>query len=299
MSRVLGLDIGGTHCRARLSMAGQVVDEAEAESASLTAIGTERAGQALSGVLKQLSLDDTAMLDAICAGSAGTGSVTARAFLTGLLAPLTRTGNVIVVNDARLVLPAAGVDEGVGLICGTGSSAIGYYHGHEAHSGGWGYLLGDEGSGYWVVREALKVLLDRNDEERPLGELGRRLIDATEVPDILALEQLFYDHPRPHTWAGYAPIVLDSPDPQSKVIADQAATALAHLVATTIMRLGAPADLPVVLAGGLVTGNEGLAAATRLKLRSARVNGEVRILVEPPITGAVRLAEAAAAAASD
>ena len=50
MSRVLGLDIGGTHCRARLSMAGEVVDEAEAESASLTAIGTERAGQALSEV---------------------------------------------------------------------------------------------------------------------------------------------------------------------------------------------------------------------------------------------------------
>jgi N-acetylglucosamine kinase-like BadF-type ATPase len=107
VSRVLGLDIGGTHCRARLSMAGQVVDEAEAESASLSAIGTERAGKALSEVLKRLSLDDTAMLDAICAGSAGTGSVTARAFLTGLLAPLTRTGNVIVVNDARLVLPSA------------------------------------------------------------------------------------------------------------------------------------------------------------------------------------------------
>ena len=171
MSRVLGLDIGGTHCRARLSVDGRVVGEADADSASLTAIGAERAGQALSEVLKRLSLDDTAMLDAICAGSAGTGSGTARAFLISLLAPLSRTGNVIVVNDARLVLPAAGVDEGVGVICGTGSIAIGNYHGHEAHSGGWGYLLGDEGSGYWVVREALKVLLDRNDNERPLGEL--------------------------------------------------------------------------------------------------------------------------------
>jgi hypothetical protein len=94
-------------------------------------------------------------------------------------------------------------------------------------------------------------------------------------------------------------MVLDSPDPQSKVIAERAATALAHLVATTIKRLGAPADLPVVRAGGLLTGHEGLAAATRLKLRSARVNGEVRTLAEPSITGAVRLAEAAAAAARD
>jgi hypothetical protein len=58
-------------------------------------------------------------------------------------------------------------------------------------------------------------------------------------------------------------------------------------------------DLPVVLAGGLLTGHEGLTTATRLKLRSARLTGEVRILVEPPITGAVRLAGAAAKAAHD
>jgi len=212
MSRVLGLDIGGTHCRARLSEHGQVVGEAEADSASLTAIGTERASRALSMVLKRLSLDDTAMLDAICAGSAGTGSDAARAFLVGLLAPLTRSGNVVVVNDARLVLPAAGVGEGVGVICGTGSSAIGNYADREAHSGGWGYLLGDEGSGYWVVREALKILLDRNDDERPLGQLGRQLMEATEVPDILALEQMFYDHPHPTPgrrtlrWSSTAPI---------------------------------------------------------------------------------------------
>jgi N-acetylglucosamine kinase-like BadF-type ATPase len=296
MSRVLGLDIGGTHCRARLSEHGQVVGEAEADSASLTAIGTERASRALSMVLKRLSLDDTAMLDAICAGSAGTGSDAARAFLVGLLAPLTRSGTVVVVNDARLVLPAAGVGEGVGVICGTGSSAIGNYADREAHSGGWGYLLGDEGSGYWVVREALKVLLDRNDDERPLGQLGRQLMEATEVPDILALEQMFYDHPHPHTWAPHAPMVLDSPDPQSKVIVELAATALAALVTTTIKRLGAPSDLPVVLAGGLLTNQQVLAAATLLKLRSAGVSGEVLTLTEPPITGAVRLAEAAATA---
>jgi hypothetical protein len=108
VSRVLGLDIGGTHCRARLSVDGQVVGTAEADSASLTAIGALRAGQALSEVLARLSLDSTALLDAVGVGSAGTGSAAAEAFLTGLLAPLTRSGIVVIVNDARLVLPAAG-----------------------------------------------------------------------------------------------------------------------------------------------------------------------------------------------
>ena len=121
--RLLGLDIGGTSSRARVVVDGAVVAEAQAASASLTAAGSDSAAAALAELLAQLPLDDP--FDAVCAGSAGSNVPGAEEFLADRLAPLTRTGTVIVVNDAMLVLPAAGLDEGVAVICGTGSIAVG------------------------------------------------------------------------------------------------------------------------------------------------------------------------------
>ena len=58
------------------------------------------------------------------------------------------------------ILAAAGLDEGIALIAGTGSVAWGRDRtGRSARAGGWGYLLGDEGSGYAVVRETVRHAL--------------------------------------------------------------------------------------------------------------------------------------------
>ncbi|HEY0718361.1 MAG TPA: hypothetical protein VGD68_12155, partial [Streptosporangiaceae bacterium] len=113
-TRLLGLDIGGTSSRARVVVDGTVVAEVRAASASLTAAGSDSAAAALRELLAQLP--DGEPFDAVCAGSAGSNVPGAREFLAERLAPLTRTGTVLVVNDAMLVLPAAGLDEGVAVI---------------------------------------------------------------------------------------------------------------------------------------------------------------------------------------
>ena len=162
MSRLLGLDIGGTSSRARVCVDGEVVAEAEASSASLTAAGADGAAAALADLLAQLPIDPEHPFDAACAGSAGSNVPGAREFLADRLTPLTRSGIVVIVNDAMLVLPAAGLDAGVGVICGTGSIAVGTWAGREARAGGFGYLLGDEGSGYWIARAALRAVRARD-----------------------------------------------------------------------------------------------------------------------------------------
>jgi glucosamine kinase len=293
VSMVLGLDIGGTRSRAQLCVDGEVVADAEAAAASLIAVGATGAQAALADLLAQLPLRPRQRLDAICVGSAGTSAPGARQFLTEHLAPLTRSGTLVIVKDAMLVLPAAGLDSGVALICGTGSVAFGSYQGGEVQSGGWGYLLGDEGSGYWVVRTALRVLLDRRDRGAPPGELGDRLLAATGTGQVSALLELFYRQPQPRHWAGYAPLVLSSADPGAARITADAADALAGLAVSAAERLGAPAGLPVVLAGGLF-GQAGLEAAVRVSIDSARPGSAIRTLTRPPVTGAVRLAQAAA-----
>jgi glucosamine kinase len=293
VSSVLGLDIGATGSRAQLCVDGEVVAEAAAAGASLVAVGAVSAEAALADLLARLPLRPRRRLDVVCAGSAGASAPGTRQFLTERLEPLTRSGNVVIVNDAMLVLPAADLAEGVALSCGTGSVAVGRYRGTEVQCGGWGYLLGDEGSGYWIVRAAFQALLDRRDRGLPPGELSERLLAATGAAEVGGLLELFYRQPHPRHWAGYAPLVLGSADPAATRITTEAADALAGLALSAAERLGAPPGLPVVLAGGLF-GHAALEAAVRDLIGKARPGGAVRTLDRPPVAGAVRLALAAA-----
>lgn len=295
MSRIVGLDIGGTRSRAQLCVDGEVVAQGEAGSASITAVGAARAQAALADLLGQLPLGPVPGLDAICAGSAGSSVPGARQLLQHHLAPLTRSGRVVIVSDAMLVLPAAGLDAGVALIGGTGSVAVGSYQGRQARSGGWGYLLGDEGGGYWIVRSALRALLDRRDRGTAPGKLGDRLLQATGVSHVDDLQELFYARSHPQYWARHAPLVLDSADPPAARIAADAACALAGLAVSAAGRLGAPASLPIVLAGGLF-GHAALESAVRHMIRERWPASDIRTLTRQPVTGAVRLAQAAAEA---
>jgi len=293
MNRVLGLDIGGTLSRAQLSEDGDIVAEGRAGSASVVAVGAASAGAALADLLGQLPLARRPCLDAICVGSAGTSVPATRRFLTRHLAPLSRSGEVIIVKDAMLILPAAGLAAGIALICGTGSAAFGSYRGRDVQSGGWGYLLGDEGSGYWMVRAAVRTLLDRRDSGAQLGELGERLLQAAGAGHIGALHELFYARPHPRYWASHAPLVLDSADPAAAAITAGAAAALAGLAVSAAERLGAPPGLPVVLSGGLFR-HGALEGAVRDAIGEARPGSDVRTLTGQAVTGAVRLALAAA-----
>ncbi|HUD77108.1 MAG TPA: BadF/BadG/BcrA/BcrD ATPase family protein [Streptosporangiaceae bacterium] len=292
--RLLGLDIGGTLSRARLTVGGQVVADSQAPSASLPAAGRDRATSALTALLARLPLDPADPLDAVCAGSAGLSVPGARQFLHDQLAPLAPPGAVVIVSDAMLVLPAAGLDAGVAVICGTGSVAVGSWQGRTVQAGGWGYLLGDEGGGYWIVREALRALLGRRDRGQPAGELGELLLAATDLADVPALQRQFYAQPHfPREWARHARLVLQSPDPVAADIVARGAHVVGRLAAAALEQLGGPAGLPVVLAGGLL-GDAGFRRAACEAVTHQAPAGSVSVLADDPVAGALRLAGQAA-----
>jgi len=290
VTAVLGLDVGGTHSRARLVRDGAVVADADGPSASLAAAGRDRAGAAVRSLLGELALGPGARLDAVCVGTAGTGAAESDAFFVELLTPLTRQGRVVVVNDARLVLAADGLAEGIACIAGTGSIAVGVVAGREERAGGWGYLLGDEGSGYWVVREALRELALRRDTHAPLGPLGGAVMGAAHCPDMASLLQRWFDRPSPDEWAALAPLVIDCGDTFGEDIAERTALALASIISAVNVQLGEPPGLPVLLAGGLLTQHQGIAARTARAAKSLLPGADVRVLRDPPVAGAVRLA---------
>ena len=153
---------------------GRVVAEVEGPGTNALALSQEVVARRLTALLARLPGPAPV---ACCAGAAGAEVPEGKQVLERVLGRLLPGCRVTVVHDTRLVLAAAGLEAGIALIAGTGSVAYGRANnGREAMAGGWGWLLGDEGSGAWLVREAAREVLRRADAGEPLGGLGVRLL---------------------------------------------------------------------------------------------------------------------------
>ncbi|MDX2548500.1 ATPase, partial [Streptomyces sp. WI04-05B] len=115
-----------------------------------------------------------------------------------------------VVGDAELLVPAAGLDRGAGLVAGTGSVAVGRREdGTLVQVGGWGALLGDEGGSAGLVREAVRTVWAAHDRGEEPDELAKGLLAAFGVPDVPALGGALEAAASPSAdWGRHAPVVF-------------------------------------------------------------------------------------------
>ena len=223
-----------------------------------------------------------------CAGSAGAEVPAARKRLEKLLTRLLPGCRIAVVHDTRLILAAARLESGIALIAGTGSVAYGRDgDGREARIGGWGWLLGDEGGAAWLAREAAREVMRRADAGEPGGRLGEAMLGAVRARSASELTGKLHRFREPRSWANLAHVVFETADDDSGsgALIELAADALTALVNRVRERLSFKGA--VVLAGGLLLNHARLESAVRLRLGPMVVR-----LEEPPVAGAVRLAEA-------
>lgn len=163
-----------------------------------------------------------------------------------------------VTTDAHVALSGGtGGAPGVVVIAGTGSIAFGENaDGETARAGGWGYVFGDEGGGFDLVRRALRAALRGQEGWGPETSLRRKLLEACNAPDANALLHWFYtkDWPRPRI-AALAPLVNEAAeegDEEAARILAEAGKDLAELaLAVKLQLFPAPQAPPVVMAGGL------------------------------------------------
>jgi N-acetylglucosamine kinase-like BadF-type ATPase len=202
---------------------------------------------------------------------------------------------VEVVHDSRLLLAAGGARTGVAVIAGTGSAAWGTNaDGEEARAGGWGYLLGDEGSGYWLGREAVRYSLHRMDLGHDPDALTQSLLAATGLAQPGELIAHFHS---PETgrryWAQQSRVVTEAADAghaAAGFLVDQAAHDLARMAAQVARQLGI--DGPVILGSGLGMNVPRLQERFRAALAEQGIT-DVRVLDRDPIFGTIELAGAA------
>ncbi|MFD5945877.1 N-acetylglucosamine kinase [Streptomyces collinus] len=199
----------------------------------------------------------------------------------------------LVVGDAQLLVPAAGLDKGVGLVAGTGSVAVGRLpDGTPVQVGGWGAVLGDEGGAAGLVREAARAVWAAHDRgERP-DALALGLIAALDVPEVPALGAALESATDVSAeWGRHAPVVFAAAADGSELartVIDEAGWALAALV-TRLADRGVAVD-DVVVAGGTVLSQSGLFDAFSVALAETLPTARARPLRVPPVEGAVALA---------
>src|SRR3954451_17510097 len=181
---VLGIDAGGTKTVCQLANEnGEVLAEARRGGANLQAVGELEVEKVLHEVMDEVIGDGDITPAAICLGIAGVDRVEDAATVRGIMKRIGYKARVLVVNDALVALEAGAPGEpGVVVIAGTGSIAYGRNSRHEAaRAGGWGYVLGDEGSGYWIGRAALRAVLRQADRRGPVTVLTDLLLNHFEV----------------------------------------------------------------------------------------------------------------------
>lgn len=296
MRHVLGIDAGGSKTRALLATeGGEVVAAASAGGANLRTSGELEVEKVLHAVVEEACTAAGARPDAVALGIAGAGRREDAEVLRAVLRRIGFRERVVVTNDAHIAF-VAGSERRVGLalVCGTGSIAWGRNAaGEVARAGGWGWRVGDEGSGYWIGERALRQVLRARDGRAPATRLENSLLDHFSIRDPEQIVNAIYDgvYPRHHV-ALFAVAVERAANAGDRVAARILSDAVEELVLaaeSVIARLGlAGAPYDVVLSGGTFRAIGTLERAVGERLASS--DARVLPLEREPAAGAVRLA---------
>jgi N-acetylglucosamine kinase-like BadF-type ATPase len=203
-------------------------------------------------------------------------------------------GVVRIVHDLELILPAASTSWGIALVAGTGSSAYARApNGRSSMAGGWGYLIGDDGSAYALGRRALRVIAATSDHQTPATPLTDSVMRALGASAPRDLIPSIYRSTDPRSAiAALAPVVVASAyagDPAAQEMMSAAARALADLAVSLARRIELPPEAPVVCSGGLFKAGEVLLRPLRQMLAAAGLAAP-QVLETEPARGALRLA---------
>jgi len=198
-------------------------------------------------------------------------------------------------NDAELILGALPDSVGVAIVSGTGSVAVGRNaQGARARSGGWGQIIGDEGSGYDFARRMFDAYSREVDGRGPGTTLTSRLmshLSLTEPHQLIAY--VYKSDTTKADLAKLAVIVVEEADVGDAVALDiiaASARELANTASAVARRLGFEMTLPLALTGGILVHVDRFREQVLDGLRSNWPALESRIVLDPALAAAQALA---------
>lgn len=300
-SWIFGIDGGGTSTRIQVeSLDGRVLWYRENSSINPRSVGWSGTEQVLKEMFTAL-YRETALKPVACAGgftgAAGIGraddceqftTILRRA--SGLSCPLQSD------NDAVIALVGAfGQKSGVLLICGTGSIAVSANcEGVMFRSGGWGHILGDEGSAWDVGRNGLTVASRSADKRSGRSVLLDYALEYFNIEEAYDLIPAVYENFNKARVAGFARLVAqarDEQDPAACAIFSSAVMELELLVKTAASHLRSPRDNhQIAFRGGFIENDGWLAQHLSEAITVSLPNFEIIPPRFEPVAGACILA---------
>ena len=300
---VLGIDGGGTKSIALAADGlGNILATCELGPSNPNVVGFEKAAKTLAQLIVSASEEiscDVREYQSIVIGLSGAGSDANRERIAAGINGHFRTKKpssalpVTVETDARVALEGAFAGgSGVVVIAGTGSIVLGKTpRGDVLRTGGWGRILGDEGSGYYIGREALMAVTQQMDKRGDAGKLTEILAGKfgwkTREEIISAVYQEEFDIP------SLTPLVFEAAvknDIVSQRILQRAAQQLSEQIRVVVLQLGILRKVGLVMCGGLIDHQTVYSNVLHMKILKLLPQVEVRKALHSPAHGAVLMA---------
>ena len=296
----VGLDCGGTRTRAVLvDQRLEILARAAAGPGNPLSAGMSVAARSYRTVLRRLLARaklEPRDVSAVGLGAAGAGREAERRRVARVLRRLAPSARIRVASDGFIALLGATAGKpGLIVIAGTGSFVLGIdRRGRQARGGGWGPLLGDEGSGATLGRAAVAAVLRAEDGREPPTRLRRLVLSHFRVRTPLELVTRIYGDPPPareyaRLWPGLVGAARGG-DPLARRLLREGGEELAETAEAVARRLDFGAgEFPLVLAGGLLGSDSPLRRALVARLRRRLPRARLAPPLAPPEIGAVYL----------
>ncbi len=294
----LGIDGGGT--KSRLMAAdddGNLYGPYIGGSTNLNSNSMETITKNIQQLIDEFLKDQNLGAESItsfCLGSAGVDRMQDVKTYTDILRNVPLLCPVQVVNDVEIALESETQgNPGVVIISGTGSVAVGKNGDNEvARAGGWGHLLGDEGSAYWIATQGIKKALHAFDGRGPKTMLVDRFCVELALENVTDILDLVYtpnfNKSDLAALALHVHYAAELNDAVSLQILDEAAEGLYLHAKAIFAQLNLPKDSAIILSGGTIEGSKLLNAKLIDKL--APLSSKVKVRSQEPCFGAISLA---------
>lgn len=253
----LGVDGGGSKTTAVVfDQNGRLICSDCGESINYYSVGIENARQSMKDIINNLSVKEfeCAVIGMSALNERATDEETER-FCSGVI----NSQKIIMDSDLFVALEAMNAEnECAAIISGTGSMAVmRNADGKISHTGGWGYILGDEGSGYSIGLSGIKAAIKSAENYGPETTLLGECLDYFSIESIYELIDLYYEKTVSRkTTAAFAKTVCKCAESGDSVAINIIETEANELVKTALGLLkDAKKEIPIGLWGGVFQNN--------------------------------------------
>ena len=292
MKYYLGIDGGGSKTAALLCDENlQTVSSFTGGEINYRSVGFSAARNNLAAVIEGVLGGRDIRLSSVFIGHAALSGKADEALIRDFCGGVVPCGRIGMDSDLYIALEAMEAPGPAAVaICGTGSMAAGRLpDGTVIHTGGWGYLLGDEGSGFAVALDALKAAIRGGEGAGPRTALTQSLLSYFRCGSLEGLIDLVYAPVIPRRQiAAFAPEVFRCAaggDETARRIIDDHSAHFADTLGALLRQL--PAGCPVGLWGGMFQYQPEYRAAFIQRIKKDFPSSQIGILRRPPEYGAV------------